>query len=161
MDTTPTPKVLGTITIGRTVYEVTLLETGPGARQAGIVANYGLKGPRGALYIVTDWGDEGGIRAVALQGLRTLRGLTREHFAPFRDAGKTPLELATARWIAADEAWGAELRKVYGREAGDARYDPKRQEATPQLMYLHRSLIIAAAARDAHARILTERQASK
>lgn len=37
----------------------------------------------------------------------------------------------------ADDAWHAELVAVYGKRAGDARYDPTRNAATPALKTLH------------------------
>lgn len=38
--------------------------------------------------------------------------------------------------VEADRKWSAELQKVYGRQAGDARYD-KRGKATPELERLY------------------------
>ena len=38
--------------------------------------------------------------------------------------------------LAADEAWSAELRRLYGDRAGDARYD-ERGKSTPTLRDLH------------------------
>jgi len=31
---------------------------------------------------------------------------------------------AYAKWLAADQAWSAELQRVFGKHAGDARYRP-------------------------------------
>ena len=33
----------------------------------------------------------------------------------------------------ADNAWEDELVRIYGKQAGDARYDPQRNAATPEL----------------------------
>jgi hypothetical protein len=38
---------------------------------------------------------------------------------------------------AANNAWLAELEATYGKQAGDARYDPKRNRATPKLAELY------------------------
>lgn len=39
--------------------------------------------------------------------------------------------------LAADDAFSAELARVYGKaRAGDARYDPERNRATPRLVEL-------------------------
>ena len=38
--------------------------------------------------------------------------------------------------VCADDAWSNELRRVYGKDAGDARYD-RRGTATPTLERLH------------------------
>lgn len=39
-------------------------------------------------------------------------------------------------WLVWDNEWSNELEKVYGRNAGDYRYDPKRNAATERLAYL-------------------------
>jgi len=43
---------------------------------------------------------------------------------------------AYIRWQNADAAWHAELVKVYGRDAANARYDYQRHSATPRLKEL-------------------------
>lgn len=51
----------------------------------------------------------------------------------------TPTEqkiVATARFYDADDAWGRELRRVFGRRAGDARYTAE-GKSTPELSRLH------------------------
>lgn len=44
--------------------------------------------------------------------------------------------------VAADAAWSRELQRVYGKRAGDARYD-KRGVATPELRRLHDAWVAA------------------
>lgn len=44
--------------------------------------------------------------------------------------------------VAADAAWSRELQRVYGKRAGDARYD-KRGVATPELRRLHAAWVAA------------------
>lgn len=46
----------------------------------------------------------------------------------------------------ADAAWSDELQRVYGRQAGDARYDA-RGTATPELARLHAAFRAASDAR--------------
>lgn len=43
--------------------------------------------------------------------------------------------------VAADAAWSRELQRVYGKRAGDARYD-KRGVATPELRRLHDAWVL-------------------
>lgn len=50
--------------------------------------------------------------------------------------------------VAADEAWQHELESVYGKDAGDARYD-RRGTATPRLRVLHEAFHTANDARHA------------
>jgi len=45
-------------------------------------------------------------------------------------------------WVAADLAWQAELERVYGSNAGDARYD-NRGTATDTLQALKRAMLVA------------------
>lgn len=45
----------------------------------------------------------------------------------------------------ADDAWHNELVRVYGRKAGDARYDPERATATPELARLRKEYLAACA----------------
>lgn len=45
---------------------------------------------------------------------------------------------ATMAFLRADDAWGDELRRVFGREAGDVRYmPPARGEPGTRLRELH------------------------
>jgi len=45
-------------------------------------------------------------------------------------------------WCAADQAWHTELERVYGANAGDARYD-NRGTATDALQALKRAMLVA------------------
>lgn len=47
-----------------------------------------------------------------------------------------PLASAMERFTDTDNAWDAELRLIYGRKSGDARYDPRRNRATLELARL-------------------------
>ena len=53
------------------------------------------------------------------------------------------LHAAYAAYGIADHAWSAELRRVYGAAAGDARYDKVRGCATPTLARLRQSARVA------------------
>lgn len=58
--------------------------------------------------------------------------------------------LSTPEWAAfcaADRAWNAELNATFGKRAGDARFAPDGQNATPALaeLYAHRAATQAAA----------------
>ena len=95
MDATTKEIPIGLVTVGRTTYEVFRLAVGENARRAGILANYGLRGPRGAMYFVTDHGPKYRLNVSALGGatpwqpspsaIGNLRHLTREDLAPFAE----------------------------------------------------------------------------
>lgn len=48
-----------------------------------------------------------------------------------------------AAWVAADDAWQAELERQYGKDAGDARADSARNAATPALAALKQAFLDA------------------
>ena len=48
----------------------------------------------------------------------------------------TALHEAYYAAVKADDAYSAELQRVYGSKAGDARYNPKLNKATPELRSL-------------------------
>lgn len=82
---------IGTVTIGRTVYQVFELGVGDASRAAGIVGNYAFVGPNGAQYFVTDHGPKYRLNSVAVGGARPwtpaprpLRGLERRHLDELR-----------------------------------------------------------------------------
>ena len=68
-----------TAIVSGTRYEVTRLEVGPNSRAYGVIGNYSFEGPRGALYLVTEYAD--GLNSVSMRGLHKLPGLTRAHLA--------------------------------------------------------------------------------
>lgn len=68
--------------------------------------------------------------------MRTVRTMSNATHATYRAA------------IAADDAYSAELRRVFGTNAGDARYDA-RGESTPELRRLAAAKIAADDARRA------------
>lgn len=77
----------GQTVIGKTVYQVYRLAAKP---EIGIVARFGLVGPKGSTYFVTDHGPKYLLNSVCLGGgvswqaaPRPLRGLTREHLTLF------------------------------------------------------------------------------
>lgn len=77
----------GHAVIGKTTYRVYRLPAKP---DLGIVARFGLIGPRGSTYFVTDFGPRYELNSVCLGGgvswqaaPRPLRGLTREHLSLF------------------------------------------------------------------------------
>lgn len=77
----------GHTVIGKTAYKVYRLPAKP---DCGIVARFGLVGPRGSMYFVTDFGPGYMLNSVCLGGgvswraqPRPLRGLTREHLSLF------------------------------------------------------------------------------
>lgn len=81
---------IGSTVIGKTTYRVHHMPAKP---DVGIVARFALVGPKGSTYMVTDWGNGYGLNSVCLGGgapwqaaPRPLRGLTREHLAPFMEA---------------------------------------------------------------------------
>ena len=87
---------VGHTTIGRTVHEIFRLEVGENSRHAGIRHNLALVGPRGAYYLVTDFGPKFKLNSVACGGStpqswtpvpRELRGLTRAHLAFVLEGG--------------------------------------------------------------------------
>ncbi len=84
---------IGLVAVGRTTYEVFRMSVGENSRRVGVLANYALRGPRGAMYFVTDHGPKYRLTVVAVGGARpwmpspsaigNLRNLTREQLAPF------------------------------------------------------------------------------
>jgi hypothetical protein len=49
---------------------------------------------------------------------------------------------AQRQWYRADDAWSQELQRLFGEDAGDARYD-KRGTSTTPLRALHYALVMA------------------
>ena len=89
-----TQTLLGQTVIGKSLYNV--YGFGPlstDAQAAGIVAKFGLEGPRGAWYFVTDYGQGYRLNVVAVGGGRAYRcqprhadHIRREHLALFYEA---------------------------------------------------------------------------
>lgn len=50
--------------------------------------------------------------------------------------------------LAADLAWSTELQAVFGKQAGNARYDRKKNNSTPALASLHKAVGVAQEAWD-------------
>jgi hypothetical protein len=80
----------GHTVVGKTAYKVYRLPVEAASKDAGVVARFGLVGPRGSTYFVTDWGMNFQLNSVCLGGgvswnaaPRPLRGLTREHLSLF------------------------------------------------------------------------------
>lgn len=76
------------IKVGRTVYTAERLMVRDAQRGYGVRASYSLTGPRGATYLVTDYGPKFRPNSIALGGGRSWRaqprplaGLTNEHLA--------------------------------------------------------------------------------
>lgn len=77
----------GHTVIGKTAYRVYRM---PANTECGIVARFGLVGPRGSMYLVTDLGAGFMLNSVCLGGGRSwraeprpLRGLTRANLSLF------------------------------------------------------------------------------
>ena len=76
---------IGTVEIGRTVYQVYSLSVGPNSAKMGVKGHYALVGPRGAGYMVTDHGPQYQPVSFAVGtdqrrcSPRPLRGLTSRH----------------------------------------------------------------------------------
>ena len=86
--------LMGQTVIGKTAYQVYQLPAKP---ELSIFARFGLVGPRGSMYLVTDYGPEFRLNSVCLGGgvswtaqPRELRGLTRAALSMFM-GGETPV----------------------------------------------------------------------
>jgi hypothetical protein len=93
----------GQTVIGKTCYDVYRL---PANVDCGIVARFGLVGPRGSTYLVTDLGDGYRLNSVCLGGgvswaaaPRPLRGLERKHLSLFYAVDTTKTQAITAAVI--------------------------------------------------------------
>lgn len=81
---------VGQTVIGKTLYQVYRFPQTETGRAAGIVARFGLIGPRGSCYYVSDYGSAYRLNSVCLGGgvswraqPRPLRGLERKHLTLF------------------------------------------------------------------------------
>jgi hypothetical protein len=84
--TLTTDEPIGVVTVGRTVYTVYRLPVAEASRAAGVANRFAMEGPKGAAYLVTDWGVGYRINSVRVSrscAPRPLRDLTREHLAAF------------------------------------------------------------------------------
>jgi hypothetical protein len=80
----------GHTVIGKTAYRVYRLPVQETSKAAGVEARFGLVGPKGSTYFVTDYGKGYQLNSVCLGGgvswraqPRPLRGLTRSHLSLF------------------------------------------------------------------------------
>ena len=82
---------LGVTAIGRTTYTVYGMTVGPNSARAGVRYNFALEGPRGAAFLVTDYGPRYKLNSISCGGgrgrmtcaPRELRGLQRADLASF------------------------------------------------------------------------------
>lgn len=82
----------GSVTVNGSAYDVFPMAVGTNQAAYGVVANYALRGPRGAWYLVTDHGPKyrlnilatgGSTRSVSRSKASPLYNLTRDQLLPF------------------------------------------------------------------------------
>jgi hypothetical protein len=81
-----THEAIGMVTVGKTTYEVHRMDISPRTAEFGAVCRLALVGPKGAYFMVTDYGLGWNLNVVRVSrnaAARGLPGLTREHLTAF------------------------------------------------------------------------------